>query len=78
MASSIRVERKPTFLSSRQPEQVRLAGGELVDSKTILTGARANGISERTLRRTKTRLSVRAKLVGFGKQGKWQLVAPAV
>ena len=53
-----------------------LAGGDPVPSKTVFAEARANGISERTLRRTKTRLNVRSKLVGFGKQGKWHWWLP--
>ena len=53
-----------------------LAGGEPVPSRTIVQGARDQGIAERTLRRAKERLGVRAKLVGFGASGKWHWWIP--
>jgi hypothetical protein len=53
-----------------------LADGEPMSASDVLKAAKSNGISERTLRRTKSRLHVRSKLVGFGRDGQWQWWLP--
>lgn len=53
-----------------------LSGGEPVPSRVIAQAARDNKIADRTLKRAKSRLGVRAKLVGFGAGGKWHWWLP--
>ena len=53
-----------------------LANGEPLSAADALTAARRNGVSERTLRRAKSRLHVRSKLVGFGRDGQWRWWLP--
>ena len=53
-----------------------LADGEPMSAADAYRAGKANGIAERTLRRAKTRLGVRSKLVGFGKRGQWHWWLP--
>jgi hypothetical protein len=70
----------PADAEERQDAQTflrdMLASGERVDSKAVVKAARANGISERTLKRAKARLGVQSKHTGFGATGKWHWWLP--
>ena len=54
-----------------------LVGGEPVPAADVFRAARKIGISDTTLKRTKGRLKVRSRLVGFGANGAWQWYLPA-
>lgn len=53
-----------------------LAGGAMVDASHLLELAKAAGISERTLRRAKEAIGVKATRNGFGPGGGWQWSLP--
>ena len=53
-----------------------LADGEPVPASDAYRAGKAIGIAERTLRRAKSRLGVRSKLVGFGRKGQWSWWLP--
>ena len=53
-----------------------LEDGEPMPATEVFRVAKANGISDRTLRRVKRRLHVRSKLVGFGRDGRWHWWLP--
>ena len=66
------VERKDTEAFLRE----LLADGEPMPQRDVVRAARANGISERTLKRVKAKLNVKSKLVGFGREGQWRWWLP--
>ena len=53
-----------------------LADGEPIPAGDVLKAARANGISDRTLKRAKSRLGVSSRRSGFGTSGQWHWWLP--
>lgn len=48
-----------------------ILSGDPVHAGDVFRAARANGIGDRTIQRAKSRLNVKSRLMGFGKDGRW-------